>query len=357
MDREQVEGPPGEHDVICGRGPTPFNHKGNSYYRQLIHEGKAEHGTRSLADKAKTAADIIEKIGESGGRFLKQDPDGGAWNDIGYEAASEKVKQALREQSKTHKEKNTAKVDRSSKSTNVGPTFVPPVFSLARAATLRRGTSGGSAASAALDTILVQPLHGRDADIAVTYLNNLAEAPAKQQSVPQSQPPQEVYPHGTHQRDISPSTNDLFEAFGGKRSSGMAEMLPRHAEASTEFEAPPAVPPRRQDSFMYHTGMSINSLGSLKSVDGTQITEQNEPSEQMLLNKQEDSSKRVLERDTSQLSDFSAMTGLSLSHSLSVASAKPADRPLLDTKKNSLKRVFERDASQLSEFSAMTGLS
>ena len=89
---------PTKYDVLCGRGRTCFEFEGNKRFRCVIASNinrYANAGNR----KAKTVVvkSIIRQIMESGGRFLKKDPDTGAWYDGGMQIAKQKTGHSLRD--------------------------------------------------------------------------------------------------------------------------------------------------------------------------------------------------------------------------------------------------------------------
>lgn len=96
-------------DVLFGRGSGPNDHEGNIRFRQLVAERKAEYlATNHRQTKAKIAREIVNKILEAHGRFLKKVehfearrlgiPKGvDAWIIVDDDTVMEKAKQALRQ--------------------------------------------------------------------------------------------------------------------------------------------------------------------------------------------------------------------------------------------------------------------
>lgn len=90
-----------ENDVLAGRGGKVNSHLGNVLFRKLIRENRLNYrsaNTKKL-EKAFIAADIVYKIRNCGGRFLKYDEKTCLWHDIGDWKAIKKTGQALREDS------------------------------------------------------------------------------------------------------------------------------------------------------------------------------------------------------------------------------------------------------------------
>ncbi len=88
------------HDVLSGRGNNINAHPGNKYFRSLVNKLKVEYVATQKSEKGMFAKLIVTQIRglNPPGRFLKQNPDTGLWDDIGDKKAVDKTRQALREQ-------------------------------------------------------------------------------------------------------------------------------------------------------------------------------------------------------------------------------------------------------------------
>ncbi len=95
------------HDVLSGRGNNINSHSGNRYFRSLVNKLKVEYVATQKAEKGMFAKLIVTQIRglNPPGRFLKQNPDTGLWDDIGDKKAVDKTRQALREQAPEIEEK------------------------------------------------------------------------------------------------------------------------------------------------------------------------------------------------------------------------------------------------------------
>jgi hypothetical protein len=91
-----VEFQPCDYSVICGRGKSSFNHVGNRRFRLLSSmfiEKYSQADTR-LA-KSAIVTEIINVIREVDGHFWRFK--GGAWFEVGYDQARDKVGACLRD--------------------------------------------------------------------------------------------------------------------------------------------------------------------------------------------------------------------------------------------------------------------
>lgn len=84
-------------DVLCGRGGETNHHPGNVQYRGLVKKYQRLYLKAKRRDKPKIARLIVDTVRRRSGRFLKKDPVGGVWKDVGNNKAREKTSQALRE--------------------------------------------------------------------------------------------------------------------------------------------------------------------------------------------------------------------------------------------------------------------
>jgi hypothetical protein len=93
---EHVEGSQvvGKFDVVCGRGSGIYFLEGNRHFLKLVQESQDIYKRASKECKTRISWDIVERIAQLGGRFLK---DG---SEIDQNEARKKVAQALREYGK-----------------------------------------------------------------------------------------------------------------------------------------------------------------------------------------------------------------------------------------------------------------
>ncbi|KAG7349388.1 hypothetical protein IV203_011985 [Nitzschia inconspicua] len=91
---------PQPSDVLSGRGGATNSHSGNRAFRSLVKKYQGQYLKAKKKDKPAVAAEVVEKVREAGGRFLRRHHvtnKGVMWVDIGDEKAREKTCQALRE--------------------------------------------------------------------------------------------------------------------------------------------------------------------------------------------------------------------------------------------------------------------
>ena len=94
---------PNVNDVLSGRGGRIDAYPVNVGFRSLIAAHKARYLTAmSKMEKAHITAEVVEAVRDLDppGRFLEQDPKGGAWWDIGDVKARKKVQKAITEKRK-----------------------------------------------------------------------------------------------------------------------------------------------------------------------------------------------------------------------------------------------------------------
>ena len=91
-------------DVLCGRGIKAEKQEGNVYLRELVLEKQVVYLASIRSQKASIAIEIMDKIKEKGGRFLKkvkvrkyEQRGGDAWEEMGEKQIYDKVCQTLRE--------------------------------------------------------------------------------------------------------------------------------------------------------------------------------------------------------------------------------------------------------------------
>jgi hypothetical protein len=84
-----------DKDVLSGRGGGTNLHPGNRFYRELILSHRSAYDDASKTMKPEISRQIVNKIRDRGGRFLRKDKDG-LYYEIGEGLAREKTSQALR---------------------------------------------------------------------------------------------------------------------------------------------------------------------------------------------------------------------------------------------------------------------
>lgn len=84
-----------EKDVLSGRGGGTNLHPGNRFYRDLILSRRAAYDEASKTMKPEIAREIVHRIRERGGRFLRRDCKG-QYHEIDDREAKAKTSQALR---------------------------------------------------------------------------------------------------------------------------------------------------------------------------------------------------------------------------------------------------------------------
>ena len=92
-----------EHDVWCKRGNGAKYHSGNIFYNNLVEDLKADYNnTKTHKEKQRVAQRIFDKLNERKppGRFIKEINNGDRFI-MNYEECIEKIKQALRDKTKT----------------------------------------------------------------------------------------------------------------------------------------------------------------------------------------------------------------------------------------------------------------
>eukprot|EP00339_Tiarina_fusa_P019178 CAMPEP_0117077542 /NCGR_PEP_ID=MMETSP0472-20121206/54677_1 /TAXON_ID=693140 ORGANISM="Tiarina fusus, Strain LIS" /NCGR_SAMPLE_ID=MMETSP0472 /ASSEMBLY_ACC=CAM_ASM_000603 /LENGTH=202 /DNA_ID=CAMNT_0004803925 /DNA_START=159 /DNA_END=767 /DNA_ORIENTATION=- len=84
-------------DVLCGRGGATNNHVGNKKFRSIVAEYQEVYLQAKKKEKAGIAKQIVERVRQNGGRFLKRDTANNTWVEVAPKKATEKTSQALRE--------------------------------------------------------------------------------------------------------------------------------------------------------------------------------------------------------------------------------------------------------------------
>ena len=88
-----------KNDVLCGKSKLCQTHYGNIYFRSLIKGLKNEYISVDKNSKKYFAERLVMNIQslQPPGRFLKLSAETGLWQDIGFDQALFKTRQALRE--------------------------------------------------------------------------------------------------------------------------------------------------------------------------------------------------------------------------------------------------------------------
>lgn len=87
---------PTDADILCGQSRVCANHPGNRFFQQVLEEFAYRYElATSKQEKMCMTKEIVSRIHNSRGRFLKQKKDG-MWEEISTVAARDKVSHALR---------------------------------------------------------------------------------------------------------------------------------------------------------------------------------------------------------------------------------------------------------------------
>jgi hypothetical protein len=81
--------------VIIGGGTN--RHAGNIYFRKIVSEYQSQYVLAKKLEKASLAQDIVRKIHNQGGKFLKFNEKTSVWHEVTDKDAILKASQALRE--------------------------------------------------------------------------------------------------------------------------------------------------------------------------------------------------------------------------------------------------------------------
>lgn len=86
----------GQRDVLLGRSRKSYSHSGNVVFRELVskHVDRYQKKTSRTA-KAALLTELVCRVHETGGRFLRYDGD--TWTEVPEKTAKEKVSHALRD--------------------------------------------------------------------------------------------------------------------------------------------------------------------------------------------------------------------------------------------------------------------
>merc|ERR1711935_619527 len=87
---------PTDADILCGQSRICANHTGNRYFQSVLDEFACRYeSATSKQEKMCMTKQIVSRIHNNRGRFLKQKKDG-MWEEISTVAARDKVSHALR---------------------------------------------------------------------------------------------------------------------------------------------------------------------------------------------------------------------------------------------------------------------
>ena len=88
-----------KNDVLCGRGGTVNTYIGNRSFRALVAEYQGTYLLLRKKEKPKLISEVIAQIRSRGGRFLERHEikESGLWKEVGYDRATAKTGQAMRE--------------------------------------------------------------------------------------------------------------------------------------------------------------------------------------------------------------------------------------------------------------------
>jgi len=87
---------PGPYDVICARGKQAYNHEGNRYFRQIIHQTTEKYSkVESKLQRSMIVTDVVDAIRAKGNGFLRRNGKG-EWVECTDVMCREKVGQHFR---------------------------------------------------------------------------------------------------------------------------------------------------------------------------------------------------------------------------------------------------------------------
>eukprot|EP00985_Skeletonema_marinoi_P010237 scaffold4827_cov194-Skeletonema_marinoi.AAC.1 len=88
---------PTDNDVLSGRGAWFNQHPGNTHFRRMLDEQKAVYMAGTKKQKMDISKAIVEAIYslDPPGRFLKQCPATGQWNELSKRDAADRAAQAM----------------------------------------------------------------------------------------------------------------------------------------------------------------------------------------------------------------------------------------------------------------------
>jgi len=97
-----IDGEPSLEDVVFGRGPRS---RGNELLVVLVKDRFEEYEAMDRGLKVHVVDAVMEKIAETGGRFLQTLPEAGGWVEVSHEAARERVSKYFRNLRRSRKTK------------------------------------------------------------------------------------------------------------------------------------------------------------------------------------------------------------------------------------------------------------
>lgn len=87
---------PGPFDVICARGKQAYNHEGNRFFRQIIHQTTEKYDkVQSKLQRSMIVTDVVDAIRAKGNGFLRRNSKG-EWIECTDVMCREKVGQHFR---------------------------------------------------------------------------------------------------------------------------------------------------------------------------------------------------------------------------------------------------------------------
>lgn len=108
---------PSHVDILFGKGKTLQSHVGNLRFANLLEEQMDRYMGAKRTEKVAIAKEVISRLTEGGGRFLRQDKDG-VWEPVDERTAVDKVGHGFRNRKPTTPIKKTA---------SSTPTSKPPI--------------------------------------------------------------------------------------------------------------------------------------------------------------------------------------------------------------------------------------
>lgn len=81
-------------------------HPGNAWFRDLVDKTMLQYESCSRMEKASLAEMIVDMVKRAGGRFLKPEDDGDAWEEVDDHTARKKVAHTFRNRRKFHNIRN-----------------------------------------------------------------------------------------------------------------------------------------------------------------------------------------------------------------------------------------------------------
>ena len=103
MSRQETNSPiipvqPTSMDILCGRGRAFASHPGNQNFAQIIEDNLQRYkDTTKRIDRSILLGGLVDRIMDTGVRFVKQDKATKTWFELPIEQCHEKVGHALRD--------------------------------------------------------------------------------------------------------------------------------------------------------------------------------------------------------------------------------------------------------------------